>query len=46
MKDFKFLGYDAVIALRTENKNEPEKSYRGTLNMFIENGFRGNRKTR
>lgn len=37
--DFKSQGYEAVIALPIENKNEPEKLYRGTLNMYKENGF-------
>lgn len=40
IKNFKAMGYDAVIALPIENKNEPEKLYRGTLNMYKENGFK------
>lgn len=38
--DFKSNGYDAVIALPVENITEPQKSYRGTLNMYLENGFK------
>jgi len=38
--EFKAQGYEAVIALPIENKNEPEKLYRGTLNMYKENGFK------
>jgi len=38
--DFKSQGFEAVIALPIENKNEPEKLYRGTLNMYKENGFK------
>ncbi len=30
IEDFKVQGYEAVIALPIENKNEPEKLYRGT----------------
>ncbi|MEL7605686.1 MAG: GNAT family N-acetyltransferase [Sedimentibacter saalensis] len=40
IEDFKVQGYEAVIALPIENKNEPEKLYRGTLNMYKENGFK------
>ncbi len=40
IKDFRSQGYDAVIALPIENINEPQKLYRGTLNMYKENGFK------
>lgn len=38
--DFRKHGYEAVIALPIENKQAPEKLYRGTLNMYNENGFK------
>lgn len=40
IEDFKAQGYEAVIALPIENRNEPQKLYRGTLNMYKENGFK------
>ncbi len=40
IEDFKSEGFDAVIAIPIENNNEPEKLYRGTLNMYNENNFK------
>jgi len=39
IKDFKLEGFEAVLAIPLENKNEPEKQYRGTVKMFEEEGF-------
>ncbi|MGE5677909.1 MAG: GNAT family N-acetyltransferase [Pseudomonadota bacterium] len=39
VEDFKAQGFDAVLALPVENAGEPEKLYRGTLNMYKELGF-------
>lgn len=39
VEGFKAQGYDAVLALPVENMEEPEKLYRGTHNMYRENGF-------
>jgi GNAT superfamily N-acetyltransferase len=36
---FRDLGYDAVLALPVETKDNPEKLYRGTINMYREQGF-------
>jgi GNAT superfamily N-acetyltransferase len=38
--DFKEQGYEAVIALPIDDKTEPQKLYRGTINMYQENGFK------
>jgi len=40
IEDFKSQSFDAVIAIPIENRNEPEKLYRGTLNMYNENNFK------
>lgn len=40
IEDFTNQSYDAVLALPVENNNEPEKLYRGTLNMYKEFGFK------
>ncbi|MDF2541551.1 MAG: hypothetical protein K0S47_1269 [Herbinix sp.] len=40
VKNFEQEGYDAVLALPVDNKEEPEKAYRGTLNMYLEHGFK------
>lgn len=40
VEDFKTQGFDAVLALPFELKETPQKQYRGTLNMYKEQGFR------
>lgn len=37
--DFRAKGYDAVMALPFDLPGNKQKQYRGTLNMFVENGF-------
>lgn len=39
MEDFKKQNFDAVLALPIDNAKEPQKLYRGTLNMYKETGF-------
>lgn len=39
IEGFKAQGFDAVLAIPVENMDEPEKLYRGTLNMYKELGF-------
>lgn len=39
LNDFKAEGFEAAIALPVEAKGEPEKLYRGSLNMYREFGF-------
>ncbi|MFT4007671.1 MAG: GNAT family N-acetyltransferase [Lacrimispora sp.] len=39
VKDFKSQGFQAVLALPFELKETPQKQYRGTLNMYREQGF-------
>jgi GNAT superfamily N-acetyltransferase len=39
IEGFKAQGFDAVIALPVDLKDEPEKLYRGTMNMYKEYGF-------
>ncbi len=39
VEDFKAQGFDAVLSIPVEIKEEPEKLYRGTLNMYKELGF-------
>ncbi|MCK9524816.1 MAG: GNAT family N-acetyltransferase [Limnochordia bacterium] len=38
--DFKNQGYDGVLGLPVEIKDNPEKMYRGTAKMYDEQGFR------
>ena len=38
--DFKSQGFEAVLALPVEASDEPEKLYRGTVNMYKELGFK------
>jgi ribosomal protein S18 acetylase RimI-like enzyme len=38
--DFREQCYDAVLALPVDVKDNPEKLYRGTLNMYRESGFK------
>jgi GNAT superfamily N-acetyltransferase len=40
IEDFKLQGFDAVLAIPIDIKDEPEKLYRGTLNMYKELDFR------
>ena len=40
VEDFKSQGYEAVLALPVESSDEPEKLYRGTVNMYKELGFK------
>ena len=40
VEDFRKEGYDHVLALPVENLDNPEKLYRGTLNMYKELGFK------
>lgn len=37
---FRMQGFDAVLALPVDIKGEPEKLYRGTINMYQELGFK------
>jgi GNAT superfamily N-acetyltransferase len=39
IEDFRAQGFDAVLALPVDIKGEPEKLYRGTMNMYLELGF-------
>jgi GNAT superfamily N-acetyltransferase len=39
VKDFRAQGFHAVLALPFELKEAPQKQYRGTLNMYREQGF-------
>ncbi len=39
VEDFRAQGFDAVLAIPVENKAEPDKLYRGTMNMYKELGF-------
>lgn len=39
VKDFRAQDFDAVLAIPVDIKGEPEKLYRGTLNMYKELGF-------
>jgi GNAT superfamily N-acetyltransferase len=39
VEDFKAQGYDGVLALPIDDKEVPEKLYRGTINMYKEQGF-------
>ncbi len=39
VQDFATQRFDAVLALPIESKAEPQKQYRGTLNMYQEQGF-------
>ncbi len=39
VKDFRTQGYQAVLALPFELKEASQKQYRGTLNMYREQGF-------
>ena len=36
---FKKDGYDFVVAAPFENKEEPEKAYRGSISMYLKTGF-------
>lgn len=38
--DFSAKGYDAMIALPFDSKETPQKRYRGTLNMYLDAGYR------
>lgn len=40
IEDFRLQGFDAILALPIDIKAEPEKLYRGTLNMYLEHGFK------
>ncbi len=40
IEDFKRDGYDAMLALPVDVREEPQKHYRGTVNMYKEQGFR------
>lgn len=40
IEDFIVQGYDAVLAMPVDVKEDPELLYRGTLNMYNEYGFR------
>lgn len=40
IEEFKIEGYDAILALPIDIKGNPQKLYRGTLNMFNEFGFK------
>lgn len=40
ISDFKDKGYEAMIALPFEDKESPQKQYRGTKNMYIQNGYK------
>lgn len=37
---FRAQGFDAVLAIPVDIKDEPEKLYRGTMNMYQELGFK------
>lgn len=39
VEDFKEQNFDAVLAVPVDNKEFPERLYRGTLNMYSELGF-------
>lgn len=39
VQDFKDQRFDAVIAIPVDNKANPERQYRGTMNMYREFGF-------
>jgi len=39
VEGFRSQGYEAVLALPVESADEPEKRYRGTMNMYREQGF-------
>lgn len=39
VEDFKVQGFEAVLVIPVDNSDEPEKLYRGTLNMYKEYGF-------
>lgn len=40
VEDFKKQGYDGVLAMPVDIKDKPEKLYRGTVNMYKEQGFK------
>lgn len=40
LADFKAEGYDAVLAIPLDRKDEPENLYRGTVKMYTEQGFK------
>ncbi|MFZ5967338.1 MAG: GNAT family N-acetyltransferase [Bacillota bacterium] len=40
VEDFRSQCFDAVLAIPVEIKDEPEKLYRGTMNMYRELGFK------
>jgi GNAT superfamily N-acetyltransferase len=39
VEDFKSMGYDAVLTLPVDIKDDLQKRYRGTLHMYQEMGF-------
>jgi GNAT superfamily N-acetyltransferase len=39
VEDFKKQGYDAILALPVHRTEQLERRYRGTYNMYIEQGF-------
>jgi GNAT superfamily N-acetyltransferase len=39
IEHYRTEGYDAVLAFPFENKDEPEKAYRGSSSMYLELGF-------
>ncbi|MEN6338947.1 MAG: GNAT family N-acetyltransferase [Clostridiaceae bacterium] len=40
IEDFTANGYDAMIAVPFESKETPQKRYRGTLQMYLDAGYR------
>jgi GNAT superfamily N-acetyltransferase len=40
IEDFKAEGFDGVLALPVDVKDDPEKLYRGTINMYKDQGFK------
>ncbi len=40
IEDFKLQDFDEVIALPVDSKLPAEMHYRGTMNMYLENGFK------
>ncbi|MBC7959901.1 MAG: GNAT family N-acetyltransferase [Vallitaleaceae bacterium] len=40
IEDFKTEGFSAVLALPVQSVETPEKMYRGSLNMYTEQGFK------
>ena len=40
IKHFRDAGFDCMMAMPVENSSNPEKRYRGTRKMFLEQGYR------